>query len=45
MSKRVVVSERDYELIKEIQKREGIDTIKETISFLINQDSLLNYKK
>ena len=45
MSKRIVVSDRDYELIKEIMERENIDTIKATISYLINQDDMLNYKK
>ncbi len=45
MSKRIVVSDRDYKLLIEIKKREGIDTIKETISYLINQDDLICYKK
>jgi hypothetical protein len=45
MSKRIVVSDRDYELIKEIMGRENIDSIKATISYLINEDDMLNYKK
>lgn len=45
MSKSIEVSDRDYNLIKKIMEREGIDSIEKTISYLINQDDLLNYRK
>lgn len=45
MSKTIEVSEKDYELIKAIKDREGIQTIEATISYLLNLDDLLNYKK
>ncbi len=45
MSKRIVVSDRDYEKIIKIMEREKIDSIKNTITYLLNQEELLNYKR
>jgi hypothetical protein len=45
MSKSIEISDKDYQLILEIMEREGIDSIEKAISYLINQDDLLNYKK
>jgi hypothetical protein len=44
MSKRIVISDRDYKKIKEIMAREETGSIKETISYLINVDEMSSYK-
>lgn len=38
MSERIVVSDKDYAWIRAIQKREQLDTIKETISYLLDME-------